>query len=58
MQQRESLNRRRAYAYGGGIIQDMGYFPFSNSFFSDLTHYVRTGDFVQALITDAQNVNE
>jgi hypothetical protein len=52
------LESSRAYAYGGGIIQDMGYFPFSNSFFSDLTHYVRTGDFVQALINDAQNVNE
>jgi hypothetical protein len=52
------LESSRAYAYGGGIIQDMGYFPFSNSFYSELTHYVRTGDFVQALINDAQNPHE
>jgi hypothetical protein len=39
----EELLQAHAYAYGGAIIQDMGYYPFGNSFFSDLTHYVRTG---------------
>src|SRR3954471_4050559 len=46
----EELHNAHAYAYGGAIIQDLGYYPFGNKFFSDLTHYVRTGDFVLALI--------
>jgi Zinc dependent phospholipase C len=52
------LRRAHAYAYGGCIIQDLGYYPFGNKFFSDLTHYVRTGDFVLALLRDASDVNE
>jgi len=47
-----------AYAYGGAIIQDLGYYPHSNARFSDLTHYVRTGDFIVALIMESQNLNE
>ncbi len=54
----EELDRARAYAYGGCVIQDMGYYPFGDSFFSDLTHYVRSGDFVLALFRNAHNVNE
>jgi hypothetical protein len=54
----EELLRAHAYAYGGAIIQDMGYYPFGNSFFSDLTHYVRTGDFVLALIEESRDLNE
>jgi len=54
----EDLRQAHAYAYGGSVIQDIGYYPFGNEFFSDLTHYVRSGDFVAALIRDAQNVNE
>ncbi len=54
----DDLKNAHAYAYGGAIIQDMGYYPFGNKFFSDLTHYVRTGDFVAALIRDSTNVNE
>jgi hypothetical protein len=54
----EELERAHAYAYGGCIIQDMGYYPFSSRFFSDLTHYVRSGDFITAMIRDSQNVNE
>src|SRR5689334_24211748 len=54
----EDLSRAQAYAYGGAIIQDMGYYPYGSPFFSDLTHYVRSGDFVQALLRDAQDVNE
>ena len=52
------LNRARAYAYGGCVIQDIGYYPFGDQFFSDLTHYVRTGDFVLALFRNAHNANE
>ena len=55
---REELQQAHAYAYGGAIIQDMGYYPFGSRFFSDLTHYVRSGDFVLALIAESQNLNE
>ena len=54
----EDLKTAHAYAYGGCVIQDMGYYPFGNKFFSDLVHYVRSGDFVAALLRDSQNVNE
>jgi hypothetical protein len=54
----EDLRRAHAYAYGGCVIQDMGYYPFGNKYFSDLVHYVRSGDFVAALIHDSSNVNE
>ncbi len=54
----EELEQAHAYAYGGCIIQDMGYYPFSSRMFSDLTHYVRSGDFVMALIKESQDVNE
>lgn len=54
----EELLKAHAYAYGGAIIQDLGYYPFGNSFFSDLTHYVRTGDFVFALIDESRDLNE
>jgi hypothetical protein len=53
-----ALNEAHAYAYGGSAIQDMGYYPFGKEFFSDLTHYVRTGDFVASLFRNARNVNE
>jgi hypothetical protein len=52
------LNEARAFAYGGSVIQDLGYCPFGNKFFSNLLHYVRSGDFVEALIRDARNINE
>ncbi|HLW98547.1 MAG TPA: zinc dependent phospholipase C family protein [Candidatus Acidoferrales bacterium] len=54
----EELKEAHAYAYGGAIIQDMGYYPFGSKFFSDLTHYVRTADFVENLVRDSQNLNE
>ena len=54
----EDLSRAQAYAYGGAIIQDMGYYPYGNPFFSDLTHYIRSGDFIQALLRDAKDLNE
>jgi hypothetical protein len=54
----EQLIQAHAYAYGGAIIQDLGYYPFGSQFFSDLTHYVRSGDFVLALIAESQDLNE
>jgi len=54
----EQLREAHAYAYGGSIIQDMGYYPFGSKFFSDLVHYTRSGDFVVAMIQDAQDLNE
>lgn len=55
---REELLKAHAYAYGGAIVADMGYMPFGNGFFTDLVHYVRSGDFVNNLISDSQNLDE
>lgn len=52
------LNEAHAYAYGGCAIQDIGYYPFGKAFFSDLTHYVRAGDFVQSLLRNARTPDE
>jgi hypothetical protein len=54
----DELEQAHAFAYGGCIIQDLGYYPFGSKFFSNLTHYVRTGDFVLNLIRDSQDLNE
>jgi Zinc dependent phospholipase C len=54
----EELLQAHAYVYGGAIIQDMGYYPFGSHFFSDLTHYVRSGDFVIALIEESKDLDE
>jgi hypothetical protein len=54
----EELTAARAYAYGGCVIQDLGYYPFGSHLFSDLLHYVRSGDFVVELIRDARDLNE
>ncbi len=54
----DDLKTAHAYAYGGSVIQDIGYYPFGDHTFSDLTHYVRTGDFVQNLLADAQDLNQ
>jgi hypothetical protein len=54
----QELLKAHAYAYGGSVIQDIGYYPFGDQVFSDLAHYVRTGAFVQALLDDAQDLNE
>ncbi len=51
------IKEAHGYAYGGAIIQDMGYYPHGSFFFSDLTHYVRSGDFVLALLRDANDIN-
>ena len=36
----------------------MGYYPFGNKYFSDLTHYVRSGDFIVNLLKEASDLNE
>ncbi|HWN84626.1 MAG TPA: zinc dependent phospholipase C family protein [Vicinamibacterales bacterium] len=52
------LERARSFAYGGSVIQDLGYYPFGNKFFSNLLHYARTGDFVESLVQQAQTLDE
>ncbi|MFL6451002.1 MAG: zinc dependent phospholipase C family protein [Bryobacteraceae bacterium] len=52
------LLQAHAYAYGGSAIQDLGYYPVANGFFSDLTHYVRSAEFVRSLFRHARNANE
>ncbi|MDR3741420.1 MAG: zinc dependent phospholipase C family protein [Terracidiphilus sp.] len=54
----EQIKEAHAYAYGGSVIQDLGYYPFGSKDFSDLVHYVRTGDFVLELIHQSQDANE
>ena len=53
----EQLKEAHGYAYGGAIIQDMGYYPHGSFFFSDLTHYVRSGDFILALLRDSNDLD-
>jgi hypothetical protein len=53
----EEIKEAHGYAYGGVIIQDMGYYPHGSQFFSDLTHYVRSGNFVLALLRDAKDLD-
>lgn len=54
----EDLRKAHAFAYGGSLVQDMGYYPFGNKYFSDLTHYVRSGDFIVSLIHEATELDE
>ena len=54
----DELKKAHAFAYGGSLIQDMGYYPFGSKYFSDLSHYVRSGDFIVNLINEASDLNE
>jgi hypothetical protein len=54
----EQLKEAHGYAYGGAVIQDLGYYPFGSVEFSNLVHYVRSGDFVRELIVQSQDANE
>ncbi len=54
----EQMKAAHGYAYGGSIIQDLGFYPHGSKEFSDMTHYIRTGDFVMALIHESQDLNE
>jgi hypothetical protein len=54
----DQLKEAHGYAYGGAVIQDLGYYPFGSVEFSNLVHYVRSGDFVQQLLLQSQDANE
>jgi hypothetical protein len=54
----DQLKEAHAYAYGGAVIQDLGYYPFGSKDFSNLVHYVRSGDFVRELLLESQDANE
>jgi hypothetical protein len=54
----DELTMAHGHAYAGAIIQDMGYYPFGSRFFSDLAHYVRSGDFIVSMIRDSQDLDE
>ncbi len=54
----DQIREAHAYAYGGAVIQDLGYYPFGSTEFSSLVHYVRSGDFVRELLLQSQDVNE
>jgi len=44
----DQLKRAHGYAYGGAIIQDLGYYP----------RGMRTGDFIMALVKESRNLND
>ncbi len=54
----DQIKEAHAYAYGGAVIQDLGYYPFGSVEFSDLVHYVRSGDFVRELLLESQDADE
>ncbi len=54
----EQIREAHAYAYGGAVIQDLGYYPFGSQEFSNLTHYVRSGDFVRELLLESRDADE
>src|ERR1700674_440644 len=54
----EQITEAHAYAYGGAVIQDLGYYPFGSAEFSNLVHYVRSGDFGRELLLESADVNE
>jgi hypothetical protein len=54
----EQIAAARAFAYGGSVIQDLGYFPFGSHFFTNVLHYVRSGDFVESMIRESMTLDE
>ena len=54
----EELRIAHSYAYGGSLIPDLGYFPFGSAYFTNLVHYVRSGNFMENLVSQSQNINE
>ena len=54
----EDLKKAHAFAYGGSLVQDMGYYPFGSKYFSDLTHYLRSGDFIVNLLNESTDLDE
>jgi hypothetical protein len=54
----EDLKKARAFAYGGAVAPDMGYYPFGSVLFTNLVHYVRSGDFVQSLLEEQKSLTD
>ncbi len=54
----DQIRQAHGFAYGGAVIQDLGYYPFGSKEFSNLVHYVRSGDFVRELLLESQDVDE
>jgi hypothetical protein len=54
----EQITAARAFAYGGSVIQDLGYYPFGSHFFTNVLHYVRSGDFVEAMVRESRTLDE
>jgi len=54
----EQWKEAKSYAYGGSIIQDMGFYPFGSQLFTNLAHYVRSGDLVRNMLDEAHDRNE
>ena len=54
----EQITASRAFAYGGSVIQDLGYYPFGSAFFTNVLHYVRSGDFVEAMLRESTTLEE
>jgi hypothetical protein len=54
----QELADAHAYARGGSHLADLGYFPLGSRLFTDLLHYVRTGDFVSRLLAEAGSPRE
>ena len=54
----DELQKAYAYAYGGSLMADMGYMPFGSPYFTNLLHYVRSGDFITTLIDEAKTLDE
>jgi hypothetical protein len=54
----DQIAASRAFAYGGSVIQDLGYYPFGSHFFTNVLHYVRSGDFVETLVRESQTLDE
>ena len=54
----EDMQQARKFAYGGCIIQDLGYYPGGSKLFSDLLHYVRSGDFILAMLDNSKTTSD
>jgi Zinc dependent phospholipase C len=54
----DQITEAHAYAYGGAVIQDLGYYPLGNTEFSNLVHYIRSGDFARELLLESQDADE
>ncbi|CAM3919421.1 zinc dependent phospholipase C family protein [Mucilaginibacter galii] len=54
----DDLIKAHSYTYGGSLVADIGYMPGGDAYFTDLLHYVRSGDFIINLLNEANSLNE